>query len=187
MDRRLVIALVVLGAALLLFFTPTGEVASQSQVRQVFVTNFPHPTHVEGEVTIKDPVQLAELVTFEDIIVPPVKPTDTTRLVEAGTLVTDGFPNVVLSLHGQVKGDVFTVGEVGAMLIPDQETIQEAFNEQELVHFAMRTFASGVSTKTPYFASDQPRFIVGFQAYKVFLYNTTDKTVTVNLFAYLTN
>jgi hypothetical protein len=28
---------------------------------------------------------------------------------------------------------------------------------------------------------------VGFTAYRVMLYNTTDKTVNANLFAYLTN
>jgi hypothetical protein len=29
--------------------------------------------------------------------------------------------------------------------------------------------------------------MVAFPRYRVFLYNTTDKTVTVNLYAYLTN
>ena len=93
----------------------------------------------------------------------------------------------MLSLHGQVKGSVLKVGDVGVMLIPEQEMIQEAFNEQGLVHFAMNAVARGVSTATPYFASSQPRYTIAFQAYRVLLYNTTDKTVTVNLFAYLTN
>ena len=45
----------------------------------------------------------------------------------------------------------------------------------------------GVSGGTPYFASDQPKYVIAFQAYKVLLFNSTDKTVTVSLYAYLTN
>jgi hypothetical protein len=124
---------------------------------------------------------------FRDLTVPPVQPTDTTRLVDAGVLVTDGFPSVVLSLHGVVKGSVQKSGTIGAILIPDDELIQEAFDEQGLIHFALETAAAGVNSKTPYFASKQPRYQVGFASYRIWLYNTTDKTVTANLFAYLTN
>ncbi len=55
-----------------------------------------------------------------------------------------------------------------------------------MILFPLEVTAPGVSIDTPYFASSQPRYTVGFQAYRVLLYNTTDKTVTVNLFAYLT-
>ena len=186
MARRRVTAFALGLVALVLLFGPIGEIASQA-VQQVFVTNFPALQNIKGEVEITQPVPLSALVSFEQITVPPVKPSDTTRLVEAGTLQTNGFPRVVLSLHGQVKGSVLKVGDVGVMLIPEQEMIQEAFNEQGLVHFAMNAVARGVSTATPYFASSQPRYTIAFQAYRVLLYNTTDKTVTVNLFAYLTN
>jgi len=186
MSRRRLIVVATLGLAGWLLFTPVGQVASQG-VQQVFVTNFPRVQTVEGEVAIRGPVTLARLVAFSGITVPPVKPTETTRLVEAGTLTTDGFPQVMLSLHGEVKGEVVKSGSVGAMLIPLQPSIQEAFNEQGLVHFALQTTAAGVSSATPYFASDQPQYRIGFQAYRVLLFNTTDKTVEVNLFAYLTN
>ncbi len=187
MNQRLVLGgLVFAGLAGLILLTPSTPVESQ-EVRRVIVTNFPHPQKIEGEVSIDGPVRLAELRSFEEIVVPPVKLSETTRLVEAGTLTTDGFPNVVLSLHGVVRGSVLQPGEIGVILIPDQETIQEAFNEQGLMHFALQAVASGVSSKTPYFASNQPRYTVGFHAYRVLLYNTTDKTVTTNLFAYLTN
>ena len=121
------------------------------------------------------------------LALPPVRREDTTRLVDGGRLVTDGFPSVVLSLHGLVKGHVQEVGAVGAILIPDEETIQEAFEELGIMHFYLETAANGVSAKTPYFASGQPRFTVAFPAYRILLYNTTDKTVTVNVFAYLTD
>ena len=187
MLRRSVIAgLVLVAAALLFLFAPTGEVVSQT-VRHVFVTNFPNVQKVEGEVQLSDPVRLSQSVRFEEITVPPVMRHDTTRLIEAGVLETEGFPEVILSLHGVVKGHVAKPGTVGAILIPDEKTIQEAFFEQGMSHFYMETTAGEVSSKTPYFASSQPRYSVAFSRYKILMYNTTDKTVSVNLFAYLTN
>jgi hypothetical protein len=183
MVRRILLVSVLLAAAVLLFlFTPSGEVVSQA-IRQVFVTNFPEVQRVAGTVEVLEPVALAELVKFENITVPPVKRDDTTRLVEAGVLEAEGFPEVVLSLHGVVKGHVGRTGTVGALLIPDEESIQEAFFEQGMLHFFLETSA----TKTPYFASNQPQYTVAFARYRIFLYNTTDKTIAANLFVYLTN
>jgi hypothetical protein len=174
------------GGFLLLLFTPSGRTLSQS-IQSVLVTNFPDVQQIQGEVNVQGVIRLSEMVTFKELIVPPVLSTDTTRLVEAGTLVTDGFPNVVLSLHGVVRGDVKRTGDVGVILIPDVTTVQEAFNEQGKTHFALEAIASGVSNATPFFASNQPRYTIGFQSYRVLLYNSTDKTVTANLYAYLTN
>ena len=177
------IAATIVGALLLL--VPARAVSQE--LSHVVVTNWPETQAVEGTVAIDGAVRLSEQVTIREIIVPPVRRNDTTRLVSAGTLTTDGFPNVVLSLHGQVKGSVHQQGRVGAILIPQEQTIQDAFNELGLMHFALEVVAADVSAATPFFASSQPRYTVGFQRYDVLLYNTTDKTVTANLFAYLTN
>lgn len=179
--------LLILAAIVLLFvFAPAGQVASQ-QIDRVFVTNLPRIQQIEGEVTVEGPVHLATLVAFEEITVAPVEPTETTRLIDAGTLVTDGFPSVVLSLDGVVKGTVQKTGRVGAILVPDVESVQEAFDQRGLMHFALEATAGAISSKTPYFASAQPRHRVAFPSYRVLLYNTTDKAVDVNLYAYLTN
>ena len=186
MSRRSLTALAVAGLAAWLLLTPGGAALSQ-QLTHVVVTNFPQVQEITGQIEVRNPVRLARLVTIENIIVAPVRPTETTRLIDAGVLETDGFPRIVLSLHGVVKGEVLKAGDVGAILIPEQPSIREAFNEQGLIHFDLRAAARGVTGATPYFASDQPDYTVGFQAYHVYLYNTTDKTVTANLFAYLTN
>lgn len=151
------------------------------------MTNFPPVQQIAGTVEIEDPLRLAELVALREIIVPPVSATQTTRWVEAGLLETAGFPNVVLSLHGEIKGDLTRGGEIAAVLIPAEESIEAAFNEKGLVHFALNVAAAGPRGGVPYFASEQPRYTVGFASYRVYLYNETDKTVTANLFAYLTN
>jgi len=187
MVRRSALAFLGLAAVAIAFlFTPTGEVVSQ-RVSQVFVTNFPQVWQVDGKLQIEGPVLQSRFEAFRDITLPPVRREDTTRFLDAGYLVTDGFPNVVLSLHGLVKGHVANPGAVGAILIPDEKTVQEAFEELGMMHFFLETAANGVSSKTPYFASNQPRYTVAFPAYRILLYNTTDKTVNVNVFAYLTD
>ena len=185
MSRRALIATTFLIAAGALLLLSSGDAVSQ-RIAQVFVTNLPAVQQIRGDVDLIKPVRLATTVGFEEIIVPPVQRSETTRFVEAGRLVTEGFPSVVLSLHGEVRGTVQRPGSVGVILLPEQKTIQEAFNEQGQLHFALETVATGITSRTPYFASQQPRYLVGFSAYRVLLYNTTDKTVTANLYAYLT-
>ena len=126
MRNRIVATAVLCTALLLWLLTPFGEVASQ-RISQVIVTNFPNVWNVKGEVSVRNPIRLSKLVEFEDILVAPVKPTDTTRLIEAGALETDGFPSVVISLHGFVKGDVQQPGEVGVILLPEEQRMPSLF------------------------------------------------------------
>jgi hypothetical protein len=177
-------ALLVVVAAL--WIASSGSAVSNA-IEEVFVTNFPDVQTVEGKVGVVGPVHLSALRAFEGIVVPPVARHETTRIVEAGILDANGFAAVVLSLHGVVRGDVKKPGDVGVILLPAESLIQEAFNDQGVMHFTLETAARGVSTQTPYFASEQPRYTVGFPRYRVLLYNTTDKTVTANVFAYLTD
>src|SRR5262245_9093887 len=186
MVQRMLQVLAVIGGICVLVLLVLGADVATEELSRVFVVNFPEVQKIEGSVAVTGPVRLSQLVKFEDVVVPPVARTETTRLVEAGTLETDGFANVVLSLHGVVKGHVAREGAVGALLIPDETTIQEAFDEQGMMHFFLET-AAGVTHRTPYFASTQPRFTVGFAKYRVLMYNSTDKTVSASLFAYLTN
>ncbi len=170
----------------ILALIPAGEAIAQSTQR-VHVVNFPDIQEIRGEVNVKGALRLSDMSSFTGIMVPPVAPTETTRLVSAGILMADGFSNVVLSLYGQVKGSVTREGSVGALLIPKEQRIEEAFNELGQIHFSLEVSAPGIGAETAYFASGQPRYVIGFQSYNVLLYNTTDKTVTVDLYAYLTN
>jgi hypothetical protein len=188
MFRRRWIPLVSLIAlALLLWFSSAEDARSQAGLQQVFVTNFPETQTIDGSVEIEGTVRLSEMVSVLDITVPPVQQSDSTRWIDGGLVTLNGFSHVVLSLHGVVKGSVQRPGTVGAVLIPEERTIREAFDEQGLVHFALEVSAPGLNAQTPYFASAQPRHLIAFKQYRIWLYNTTDKTVSANLFAYLTN
>ena len=63
----------------------------------------------------------------------------------------------------------------------------KVYEEKGQTPFAFELTVSGVSGASPYFASSGNRFSVGFPRYRTYFYNTSDKTVTVNLYAYLTN
>ena len=170
----LVLACVALGAA------------GAREILDVQVLNFPDPQKIKGTVTIEGPIRHSELVRFTDVIVPPVKPTDTTRLVSAGSLEVSGYTHAVLSLNGLTKGDVMRPGSVGAYLIPEEELVVRTFIEAGQVQFPLEVVAGGVSASSAYFASKSERQALAFPRYRVLLWNTSDKTVTVNLFAYLT-
>jgi hypothetical protein len=94
---------------------------------------------------------------------------------------------MVLGLQGQIKGEVFRAGTVGVFLLPDEGPIVKAFEEKGVMQFTTEVNAPGVSAASPYFASTANRVQIGFPRYRTYFYNTSDKTVTVNLYAYLTN
>lgn len=170
---------------LVLAMVALGAVGAR-EIMEVQVLNFPDPQRIKGTVTVEAPIRRGQLARFADVIVPPVKPTDTMRLVSGGTLEADGSTEVALSLSGLTKGDVVRGGAVGAILVPDEEAVVRTFLEAGQPHFPLEIAASSVTSASPYFASSTERRVVAFPRYRVLFWNTTDKTVTVNLFAYLT-
>ena len=160
---------------------------TSQEVSFVRVTNFPPVQEINGAVEIEGPIRLAQLVSLREITLPQVRSDETTRWVDAGVIETSGFPSVVLSLNGEVKGELLKSASITAVLIPTEESVATAFDEEGVVQFGLDVSAIGEIGTRPYFASDQPRYTVAFDAYRVYLYNETTKTVTANLFAYLTN
>ncbi len=185
--KKLAIAAAVTAAILaLLVLTPVGDVVS-AELQEVMVLNFPDPQPITGSVKIDGPIRMAELQAIERVTVPPVKPADTNRLINAGEIVTDGYTTVVLSLAGQVKGQVGRGGTIGALLIPEVGPAGRAFREKGQILFPLEVEATAEPGSTGFFGSDPSRRMLGFPRYTVFLYNTTDQSVGVDLYAYLTS
>jgi hypothetical protein len=184
--KKLVLSVLIVASILMLVVTTPGTAVAQA-VRSVVVTNFPNVFNISGAVTVDGPVKQAKLSALHDVVVPPVNPKDTVRLIQGGIVESDGFTAMVLSLQGQIKGDVFRAGTVGVFLLPDEEPIVHAFEEKGVMQFATEVNAAGVSAGSPYFASSSSRSPVAFPRYRTYFYNSSDKTVTVNLYAYLTN
>ena len=184
--KKFVLIALVSAAAAAFILSPVGTAVSQ-EVQTVFVSNFPKIWKVTGNVEIDGPVSHGRFVPMRDVTVSPVNPKETVRLIQGGILESDGFTNMVLGLQGQIKGEVYRPGTVGVFLLPDEESIIKVFEEKGLMQFATEINAPGVSAASPYFTSTTSRIQVAFPRYRTYFYNTSDKTVTVNLFAYLTN
>jgi hypothetical protein len=184
--KKFVVIALLLGAALALVFSTPGAAIAQ-EARNVLVTNFPKVFPINGAVTIEGPVKHAKFAALRDVTVSTVNPKESVRLIQGGIVESDGFTDMVVGLQGQIKGDVYRPGTVGVFLLPDEESIVHAFEEKGIMQFAAEVNAPGVSSASPYFASSAIRVQIGFPRYRTYFYNTSDKSVTVNLYAYLTN
>src|SRR5262245_50918102 len=130
------LAILVLAVAVVVGATPYGRAAAQ-EIQHVFVTNFPSLQRIAGTVSVDGPIRHASLVSMHEVRVPPVDPRETGRLIDAGLVSMDGFTSVVISLSGETQGKVVRSGAVGAILIPDEEKITAAFEENGQVQFPL--------------------------------------------------
>jgi hypothetical protein len=65
--------------------------------------------------------------------------------------------------------------------------VLRAFEEEGKTQFPIEIRTSPFVVASPYSASDPQRFLVAFPRYRIWLYNTSDASISTNLFAYLTN
>ena len=184
--RKIILALAAALALLLLVSFPPWGTALSQQPAEVLVTNLPNILRVQGEVTVVRPVRHAETVRRLDLIVPSVPRDATTDLIEVESVATEGFTAVTLSLHGEVRGRTLADGAVGAVLVPDEIAVLEMLNEKGVLHFPVEV-AAGVGAKGVTHFSAQVTADLGFPRYKVYLYNSTDRTADVDLYLYLTH
>lgn len=180
-----VLAAAALAAALLLVQAPSPSSADAPE--RVVVTNFPEVQRIAGRVSVPEPVPQSALFRRLDVVVPPVDRAATTQLVEAGTLDAAGFTHAVLSLRGEVQGNLVRDGAVGMILVPDEAPVLRALLEQGRFDFALEVEAPVLRAERGYFASGQPRHALGFPGYRVFLYNASDRSVEADVFVYLTS
>ena len=175
-----VVAILALGLAFL------GEGSAQTRSagagQQVEVVNFPE----NQDVTVRGTPSQARLAGFEDQLISPNGSRDPTTWRQIGTLATDGFGWVVLSLGGNVQGPVTEPGAVVAVLVPEQAPILRALKDDQVVLFPLQATAT-LSPGREYFTSQQQRQPVAFPRYQVYLYNTGARTVEASLWAYLGN
>lgn len=161
--------------------------AAEEGIREVIVLNLPERQEVTGEVAVREPIPQTRLVRLGEVIVPPVGRDETTSLVEGGTVEAGGFTSVVLSLLGQMQAHQFRAGEVGAVLLPDEDPAIEAFEQGGRILLQLEVTAEAKPAEGAYIAGSIPVSTFGFPRYRVLYYNTSDRPAAVELFAYLTN
>ena len=160
---------------------------SQEEENQVYVMNWPEVQTIKGSVSIESPLSHAVLVKKEGINVPPVRRTDTASLIPGGSVSTNGFTQVILSLSGEMKDSAFTPGTVGAVLVPEEDPVMRAFNFARKIQFPLEVPVQLTAGEGPFFSSEPVKLPVGFSSYSIFFYNSTGKGCEANLYIYLTN
>jgi hypothetical protein len=185
MRRTSAVVVAVLGVALLAV-QPVSRTSAEAPER-VIVTNFPQLQRIAGKVTVPEPIPQTALVRRLDVIVPAVDRAATSQLVETGSVDATGFTHAVLGLRGEIQGNLLRDGVAGAVLVPDEEPVIRALLEEGRYEFPLEVQAPVLREAGGLFASDQPRQVLGFPRYRVFLYNTSDRSVEADLYVYLTN
>jgi len=122
--------------------------------------------------------------SFEGISVAPVRRSDVTQLIDAGTISTDGFENIVFSLGGEFKERLPEEGTIGALLIPDEELFDYLLRNEGHFVFPLEVKADMRGLQTSIFISESQTAKVAFPAYRIYLYNETTSAATVSLYVY---
>ena len=125
-------------------------------------------------------------VSFERIQVAPVDRADTTQLVEAGIIETDGFSELVFSLGGEFKEGIPDHGTVGVVLIPDIDAFTYMLRNEGTFVFPLEGKVNIADLQGAIFISDQITAKVAFPRYRVYLYNETSSGAMVSLYVYRT-
>ena len=159
----------------------------ERRVQPVEVVNFPEVQQVAGRVSLDGPLNPARLERRTRTIVPPTSRSDVLRWLEVETVSSGGFRQMVLSLQGEVKGEAFAPGAVGAVLVPDEKSFNRLLSEEQRVFFPVEVAAGPSREAGVYFGAQSGRVDVAFPRYRIFFYNETSRSVELNLFIYLTD
>jgi len=153
----------------------------------VHVNNLPETLEIKGTVSIDGPVSHVRFMKKEAILVPPSRRAEASEMIHAGSIGAGGFTSITLSLQGEVKSGSSGAGTVGVILIPDEEPILRAFREAKRIQYAIESTCKLNSGEPGYFNAEQVQQRLSFPHYRIYLYNTTGKTVESNLYMSLTH
>jgi len=158
----------------------------EAQEGWVGVLNFPDVQTVQGGVEIAEPIPANEMVRFTDTTVTTVKRHQTNRLISGGIIETGPFTAVSLSLGGFVEGTPPEPGTIGAVLVPDEDFVLEALKEGVYL-FPIEVTMTIPQESLPYVGTRSETHQLTFPRYRVYFYNTSQRTVKTQLYAFLMN
>jgi hypothetical protein len=175
--------------SLLIFAAAAGlgtGIAGVQELNRAFVVNLKDPHPIEGTVSVEVPIPHSVTRSLTEIVAAPADRDEPALWTEAGILDTEGFTSVVLSFHGQFRGNPSGIGAIGLVLVPEEEDVLRSLGEGE-VHLSLDASVEPVPDGRIYFSGSRAGLSIAFPRYRVFLYNTTDRSAAVNIFAYLTH
>ncbi len=157
-----------------------------AQEGSIKISNFPDVQSVEGGVEIAEPIPANEMVRFPDITVTTIQRHQTNRLIAGGVLESGPFTAVSLSLGGFVEGTPSEPATIGAVLVPDEDFVLEALKEGVYL-FPIEVTMTIPQESLPYVGAGSETHQLTFPRYRVYFYNTSQRTVKTQLYAFLMN
>jgi hypothetical protein len=170
----------------LIAFSGLGSVRG-SELTPVVVTNFPEVQRIDGAVSISGPLVNGSLQRVDEVVVSPVDRRAATRMDPQGAVTTDGFTSLVVSLVGEVQGSVDRKGTLGVVLVPDDAVINRALRQDGAVLFPLEASVEIPLGSPGWINAKSKSFRIAFPGYRVYLYNTSDKSIATTVYVYLTN
>lgn len=161
--------------------------AQSSQTLDVHVKNFPETQQIKGSVSVDGTMSHSKYFKKESIVVPTSRRNEPRELSFAGIVETEGFTSISVSLQGEIRSDSFVSGTVGVLLIPDEEPILRSLREAKRIQFPIESVARLKNGDPTFFDSEQVQQRIAFPRYKIYLYNTLNRSVEANIYLYLTN
>lgn len=156
--------------------------ATQQIKGEVHVDNFPALQQIKGSVSVEG---ATKFIAKEGLVVPSSQRADLSQMVDAGTIDMDGFSTLLISLQGEMRSDVFSSGAIGVLLVPYEGSILRILRDRKRAVFPVECKAPTKSGATIYFESEQVQQRIAFARYKMYLYNTSDKSAEANVYLYL--
>lgn len=166
-------------------FALTSSVAP-AQEGWVGVVNFPEVQTVDGAVHIAEPIPSNEMVRIHSTTVTTVKRHQTNRLVSGGVIESGPFTAVRISLGGYVEGTPPESATIGAVLVPDEDFVLDALKEGVYL-FPIEVTIGIPQESLPYVGTQSETHQLSFPRYRVYFYNTSQRTVKTELYAMLMN
>ena len=158
--------------------------SAAAQDEAVWVLNFPEVQTVTGRVGVSEPVPANGMVVLDDVPVTTVGRHQTTRLVAGGTVEAGPFTAVVLSLGGFVEGMPAEPATLGAVLVPDEEFVLDALKEGVYL-FPIEVTLEISKDSNAYVGTPPELHQLAFPRYRVYYWNSGQRTVKAHLFAFL--
>jgi len=196
---RSLIAVLILLFSLFPAIVPQSLQAQVSQITDVNIRNFPETQQIRGEVLINNFPDVQQIrgsisvegttkyITKEGLVVPTSQRAELSEMVYAGAIETDGFTSVLISLQGEMRSDVFSSGTIGVVLIPDEKPILRTLRDAKRIQFPIECRVQTKSGDLVYFESESVQQRIAFSRYKMYLYNTVNKSAEANVYLYLSN
>lgn len=148
---------------------------------EVRVNNFPETQQIKGSVSIEG---TSKTIKREGILLSPSRRNELSELLHDIKVETDGYTSVSLYLQGEIKSTTFLSGSIGVLMVPDEEPILRAFKESKQIQFPIEAVCTIKNGDSDYFSCEKSNQQIGFSRYRIYFYNTLNKTAEVNAYLY---